>query len=112
MVSIAVNSTITTAGVPWTGKTFSTGKDPYYWGTIKEDIGGSTYYDDIGLASYTYKSAFPTPDGTVDIKDVSAASKAYGTIPGDARWWSQADVNRDYTIDIKDIAAISKKYGY
>jgi ABC-type transport system substrate-binding protein len=111
VVKIVVNSTITSTVVPtWTNKVFSI--TVFYWGTIKEDIAGSTMYDLLGLPSYPYKKDLPTPDGAVEIKDVAAASKAYGAAPGDPRWWSQADIVKDYYVDIRDIAAISKKYGY
>jgi ABC-type transport system substrate-binding protein len=80
--------------------------------TIKEDITGRTYYDDIGLGTYPYKGQLVSPDIKVDIKDVAAASKAFGTYPGHPYWNTVADLNGDYKIDIKDIAAISKKFGW
>ena len=80
--------------------------------TCKEDIAGSTFYDDIGFPTYPYKSQLVTPDFKVDIKDVAAASKAFGSYPGHKYWNSVADINGDYKIDIKDIAAISKMFGW
>lgn len=80
--------------------------------TIKEDITGSTYYDDIGMPTYPFKSQLPSPDIKVDMKDVAAASRAFGTFPGHARWNTVADINGDYKIDMKDIAGISKKFGW
>jgi peptide/nickel transport system substrate-binding protein len=83
----------------------------YFWGTIKEDIGGTTYYDVIGLPTYPYKAQLPAPDCKVDIKDILTAAKAYGSYPGHSRWWSVCDVNGDYKVDIKDILGIAKAYG-
>jgi len=82
------------------------------YGTIKEDIVGSTLYDDIGLGTYPYKSQLQTPDIKVDIKDQAEATKAFGSYPGHARWSPYADINNDYKIDIKDIASIAKKFGW
>jgi len=53
-------------------------------------------------------------DGKVDIKDVSAAAKSFGTVatpPIDPRWVFRADFNGDRKIDIKDISAVAKRYG-
>jgi len=99
------------------------------WHTIKEDIAGSTWYDDAQkyiipinppppfpghypFGTYPYKSQLPSPDIKVDIKDVALAAKAFGSYPGHARWSTVADLNLDYKIDIKDIAAIAKKFGW
>jgi ABC-type transport system substrate-binding protein len=83
-----------------------------FWVTLKEDIAGSSLYDDIGLPNYPYKSELPSPDIKVDIKDIATAAKAFGTYPGHKYWNPVADINCDYRIDIKDIAAIAKRYGW
>jgi ABC-type transport system substrate-binding protein len=93
------------------GYTISSGWHREYV-TIKEDIAGSTYYDDVDLGIYTYKSQLPSPDMKVDIKDVALAAKAFGSYPGADRWSTVADINSDYKIDIKDIAAIAKMFGW
>jgi peptide/nickel transport system substrate-binding protein len=86
--------------------------DPVYWCTIPEDIVGSTYYDDIGLGTYPYKAYLPAPDIKVDLKDVFTAGKAFGSVPGDAKWNKGiADINHDYKTDLKDYFAIAKKFG-
>jgi len=82
------------------------------WATIKEDIVGSTFYDDISLPTYAYKSQLPSPDIKVDVKDVATTAKAFGTIPGHKRWSPIADINRDHKVDVKDISAIAKKFGW
>jgi hypothetical protein len=71
------------------------------WVTIPEDITG-TYYVNTQLAA---------PDCKVDLKDVFAAGKAFGSVPGDAKWNTNADLNHDYKIDLKDYFAICKKFG-
>jgi hypothetical protein len=50
-------------------------------------------------------------DGIVDIKDVAAVSKAFGSQPGMPLWNEAADINRDRKIDIKDVALVSRKFG-
>jgi len=71
------------------------------WVTIKEDIVGSYYINTQLLA----------PDCKVDLKDVFAAGKAFGSGPGDFKWNPYADINGDYKIDLKDYFAICKKFG-
>jgi hypothetical protein len=83
----------------------------YTWTTILEDIGGTTYYDRIGLGSYPFKAQLTVPDCKVDIKDILTAAKAFGSLPGVFNWNSIADANRDYKVDIKDILTIAKAFG-
>jgi hypothetical protein len=71
------------------------------WITIPEDITG-TYYVNTQLLA---------PDCKVDLKDVFAAGKAFGSVPGDNKWNTGADINHDYKIDLKDYFAIAKKFG-
>lgn len=52
-----------------------------------------------------------TFDGSVDIRDIALAAKAFGTYPGHPRWEKEADTNFDDTIDIRDIATIAKDFG-
>ena len=87
------------------------------WHTIKEDIAGSTWYDDAdvvvpGLAGYPYKCQLRTPDMKVDIKDIALAAKAFGSYPGHPHWSAVVDINLDYQIDIRDIAAIARQFGW
>jgi ABC-type transport system substrate-binding protein len=83
-----------------------------YYFTIPEDIAGSTYYDDIGNATYPYKYALPSPDIKVDIQDLARASAAFGSYPGHSKWNTLADITGDYKIDIQDLARISAKFGW
>jgi len=84
------------------------------WVTVKEDIAGSTYYDDIGFLTYPakLKKQVPTPDTAVDGKDISLAAGAFGSEPGHPRWNSVADISGDYFVDGKDISGIAKLFGW
>jgi len=50
-------------------------------------------------------------DGKVDMADVAIAGRAFGTVPGDARWNPLADVNLDGKVDLRDIALTAKTFG-
>jgi hypothetical protein len=52
-----------------------------------------------------------TYDGRVDMRDVGAAARAFGTYPGHARWEKEADINFDNVCDMRDIGAIARKFG-
>jgi hypothetical protein len=111
--TIQVNSTITTVDTPWTGQSFYA--KYFIWGSIREDITGSTFHKDMGLIppySPAFAAAVPTPDCKVDVKDVSGAAAAFGSKPGQVKWWSVGDIVHDYKINVKDIAAIASKFGW
>jgi ABC-type transport system substrate-binding protein len=97
---------------PWTGQWVNVTQP--IWVTIAQDISGTTLYDVLGYTRYPtwLKNTVPTPDLKVDGKDIAAAAKAFGTIPGDPRWNTVADVNHDYKVDGKDIASIAVHFGY
>jgi hypothetical protein len=87
--------------------------DPARWyGTVKEDIAGSTLYDDIGWGNYTYKTELQSPDKKVDIKDVARVVAAFGSYPGLANWSGLCDITGDYKVDIKDVARVVGKFGW
>jgi hypothetical protein len=50
-------------------------------------------------------------DGEVNILDVSAPAKAFGSKKGDSDYYSLADINGDRLINILDIAAVALDYG-
>jgi parallel beta-helix repeat protein len=55
--------------------------------------------------------------GTVNMKDVGIAAKAFGTAPCDSRWNAIADVSGpvgtpDGSVDMRDIALIAKNFGW
>jgi len=51
------------------------------------------------------------PDGRVDIKDLAATAKSYGSYFGHPNWNYVCDMNNDGKIDIKDLAIIAKDFG-
>jgi ABC-type transport system substrate-binding protein len=77
-----------------------------------EDIAGSTFYDDIGLGDYPFKTQLPSSDIKVDIFDVALAAISFGSYPGHERWNTVADISGDYKIDILDIAQIARQFGW
>jgi len=50
-------------------------------------------------------------DRKVDLKDVYAVGRAYGAVPGHARWNVVCDINGDGKIDLKDYYTTCKNYG-
>jgi len=50
-------------------------------------------------------------DAKVDIRDIGAAAKAFGSYPGHDRWNIDADIDGNSKIDIRDIAKIAKDFG-
>jgi peptide/nickel transport system substrate-binding protein len=53
-------------------------------------------------------------DGKVDMKDIGAVAKAFGSNYGPpihSRWVFKADVNRDRKVDMKDIGYVAKQFG-
>ena len=50
-------------------------------------------------------------DGKVDIKDIRAVAKAFGSYPGHERWNPDLDFSNDGKIDMRDIRMVSKHFG-
>lgn len=50
-------------------------------------------------------------DGIVDIKDVTVASKAFGSYPGHPRWNPIVDLDGNGKINIVDIVTVAKAFG-
>jgi len=50
-------------------------------------------------------------DGVVDISDISAIARAYGSYPGHPRWDPDLDLNRDKIIDISDVSLTARNFG-
>jgi peptide/nickel transport system substrate-binding protein len=49
--------------------------------------------------------------GAIDIRDIAAAAKAFGSAPGHPRWNPDADIDKNEKVDIRDIAMIAKQFG-
>jgi len=103
-----------TVTVDYTAGTYSGTKTivKYIWVTIPEDIGGTTWYDKAGYASYPYKNQLPAPDIKVDLTDVLSAALAFGSFPGHSAWNTVADLNGDHKIDLSDYLAIAINFGW
>jgi len=50
-------------------------------------------------------------DTIVDMKDITAILRAYGTTPGQPKWNSNCDVNGDGIVDMKDVTIALRNYG-
>jgi hypothetical protein len=50
-------------------------------------------------------------DWKVDIKDLAAVGKAYGSVPGGGNWNANADFNGDGRISLMDLVIVGKNYG-
>jgi len=57
------------------------------------------------------------PDGRVDMADIAASAKAFGTSPGDDLWSANADISGvtiglpDNTVDMRDVSIVAKHFG-
>jgi len=51
-------------------------------------------------------------DFKVDMIDIRAAAKAFGSYPEHPRWDARWDINEDFLIDMRDIRGISKRFGW
>jgi hypothetical protein len=49
-------------------------------------------------------------DGTVDIRDIATAARAFGSNPSNPRWNPSADMNKDNRVDILDILLIARNF--
>jgi hypothetical protein len=50
-------------------------------------------------------------DGKVELKDVYAVARAYGSYPGHPRWNPACDINGDGKVELKDYYTTCKNYG-
>jgi hypothetical protein len=50
-------------------------------------------------------------DGKVELKDIYAVAKAYGSYPGHPRWNPACDINGDGKVELKDYYVTCKNYG-
>jgi hypothetical protein len=108
----AYNVTVDLASNLGNGRSFTQKFTEMIYVTIKEDIAGSTLYDDIGVGAYPYKTQLVSPSITVDIEDLARASGAFGSLPGYPSWNTVADVSGDFSIDILDLAMVTGRFGW
>lgn len=50
-------------------------------------------------------------DGTVNVKDVYAVGKAFGSRPGYSNWNASCDINEDGAVDLKDVRLVCIDFG-
>jgi hypothetical protein len=50
-------------------------------------------------------------DGKIDMRDIAAVAKAFGTRPGDPLWNLAADLDNNGKVDMKDVAIVAKAFG-
>ena len=64
-----------------------------------------------GVLTLVYPGDVHT-DGKVDMKDIAAIAKAFGSKPGDSLYDPNYDIDNNRKIDMKDIAIAAKNFGY
>jgi len=72
------------------------------------DLADNTFTDDTVAVTMVGDI---NDDGKVDMKDIGAAAKAFGSYPGHERWNSEADIDDNEKVDMKDIGRIAKEFG-
>ncbi len=50
-------------------------------------------------------------DKKIDILDVAIAARAFGSHPGNLRWFPLADLNHDGSVDMRDIIRFARRFG-
>lgn len=105
------------------------GREGNYWSNYNGtdangDYVGDTPYmiDQDNIDRYPLMYIYWNPadinhDLKVDIKDVSTAARAFGTVPGNAFWNPRADITGpiplvpDGKVDIRDVSLIARSFG-
>jgi ABC-type transport system substrate-binding protein len=82
---------------PWVFKT-------YEWGIGAVFVANRNYHAILLETDINF-------DRSVNILDVSAAARAFGSIPGQPRWSGTVDLNGDIQVNILDLARIAKDFG-
>lgn len=73
------------------------------------DTSDNVYVD--GLIDVVWMAPDVNGDGIIDMKDIGAIAKAFGSYPGHPRWNPFADFNQDGKIDMKDISPTARIFG-
>jgi hypothetical protein len=90
-----------------------------YWRLDGRDVGWYNPLDITMDMNHTLLAMFGLPrsegdingDGKVDVKDVYAVAKAYGSYPYHPYWNSLCDINHDGKVDERDYYIVCKNYG-
>lgn len=103
------------ATITFTWSTAGFGKGNYTIKVIADTVPGETYTaDNTCTADKPVFVGIPgdvNGDRKVDLKDVYAVAKAYGSFPGHPRWNPMCDINNDGKVDLKDYYITCKNYG-
>jgi hypothetical protein len=106
------NATSTTITYAWNTTGFAKGN--YTINAVIDTLPSETYTIDNTLA---YRGVFVSiigdinGDKKVELKDVYAVAKAYGSVPGHPRWNPLCDINNDGEVELKDYYLTCKNYG-
>lgn len=73
------------------------------------DVSDNIYID--GTVTIIWWVLDVNGDGKIDIKDIAAVAKAFGSSPGNPRWNPMVDFNQDGKIDMQDISVSAKRFG-
>jgi PKD repeat protein len=65
----------------------------------------------IPVQNITLKTYDVNGDHKIDLKDVYAVGKAYGSTPGSPRWDPRCDFDKNNLVDLKDYYGVCKHYG-
>lgn len=63
------------------------------------------------IVPYPYLPGDINHDGKVNIFDLVALAKTYGSTPTTPNWNGNADTNNDKIIDVRDLRTLGKNYG-
>lgn len=95
---------------------------PYTTSTLSigyHNITVEVYQDTTLIDEYTHHEFITIPedtnfDGIVNVMDIFAAAKAFGSHPITAyeNWDPDCDINGDYIVNVMDIFAIAKSFGW
>lgn len=80
-----------------------------------EPVQDETHTSDNRLDDGSIAVSFPgdvNADRKVDLKDVFAVNKAFGSRPGSANWNPNCDITDDKFVDLRDKSIVASNYGY
>jgi hypothetical protein len=103
-----------TTSVPFTWTPIGYKAGSYLMGAISSGVSEEIYitdnaFYDGSVAVYLFGDV--NNDGIVDVRDLAALGKAYGTTASSPGWNPKADLNGDNSIGIVDLSLLSRNYG-
>jgi len=100
--------------IVFTWNTSGFAKGSYTLTAKAEPVPFETDLTDNNLTSSTIFVHIPgdvNGDCKVDVKDVYAVGRAYGSYPGHPMWNTVCDINNDGKVDVKDYYAVCRNFG-